>query len=150
MKKAAFLLVVIFTVSSCSLFEKPSMTQEEIDALINQKASVEEELINLKQAHELLKIKATECAQLIEQQAKEKEVSGNYCVIVGSFKSNNYAEEFAAKVKQSGGAGKIIPGPSDFKLVVSSAHPTLKEAVEGMYKARSGGASGEAWVYRLK
>jgi len=149
MKKAAILLVVIFTVSSCSLFEKPSMTQEEIDALINQKASVEEELINLKQDHELLKLKAKECAQLIAQQAKEKEVIGNYLVVVGSFKNSNYAEEFAVKVKQSGGAGKIHNGPSDFKFVITSAHQTLKEAAKSMYVARAG-LSEEAWIYQVK
>ena len=149
MKKAAILLVVIFTVSSCSLFEKPSMTQEEIDALINQKASVEEALINLEQDHELLKIKLRECAQLLEKQVKEEKLTGKYYVIVGSFKNTNYAEDYSKKVKQSGGAGNIIPGPSDFKLVVFSQHPTLSDAAKSMYTARSG-ISQEAWVYMAR
>ena len=149
MKKAAILLVVLFTISSCSLFEKPSMTQEEIDALILQKAKVEEELVNLKQDYELLQIKADECAQMFDQQAKKVVVKGNYHVIVGSFKKDNNAQNYSVKMKDLGATGEIIPGPSDFKLVVYTSHPTLKEAAESMYKARSG-ITKDAWIYMSK
>jgi Na+-translocating ferredoxin:NAD+ oxidoreductase RnfG subunit len=149
MKKAAILLMVIFTISSCSLFEKPSMTQEEIDALINQKAKVEEELVNLKQDYQLLKIKADECAKMFDQQAKKEAVSGKYHVIVGSFKKSTNAEKYSTKMKEAGASGDIIQGPSDFKLVVYTSHKTLKEAAESMYKARSS-ITDDAWIYMSK
>ncbi len=150
MKKAAILLVLVMTLGSCSLFEKPSMTQEEIDELVNQKAAIEEELVNLKQQHELLKIKAEECAQLLEQQTtKKKEIKGKYCVVVGSFKNLKYAEDYSQKVIQKGGLGEIVSGPYDFNLVVSSSHSTLREAAESMYTARNE-YSPEAWVYMVK
>lgn len=149
MKKAVILLMVLVTVSSCSLFEKPSMTQEEIDALINQKAKVEEELVNLKQDYDLLKMKADECAKMFDQQAKKEEISGRYHVIVGSFKKNNNAEKYSERMKAQGASGNIIPGPSDFKLVVFTTHQTLKEAAASMYKAREN-ITGDAWIYMSK
>jgi hypothetical protein len=149
MKKFAILLVVIFTITSCSRFEKPSMTQEQIDALVAQKAAVEEELANVRQDLDLLKLKAEECAQMLEQQTKPAKLEGKYFVIAGSFKNSEYADEYAVKVKQMGGAGNIIPGPYNFNLVVYSAHSTLSDAAKSMYLARTN-ISEEAWVFMEK
>ena len=148
MKKAAIFIITVFMISSCSLFKKPSMSQEEIDALVNQKAAVEEELANLQQDYDLLKIKSDECAQMLEQQAvkKEEEIKGKYFVIAGSFKNGTYADDYAKKVLNAGGLGKIIAGPSDFQLVVFSAHSTLREASEKMYDVRAS-LSDDAWIY---
>lgn len=149
MKKAFILLLAIITVSSCSLFEKPSMTQEEIDALVNEKAGVEEELANLQQQYELLKIKADECASMMEAQNEVVEPSGNFLVIAGSFKNRTYAEDFSAKVKNMGGEGSIVDGPYQFNLVVYSSHTSLREAANSMYMARTN-VSEDAWVYMSK
>ena len=149
MKKIAILFVIVIIASSCSLFEKPSIDQAGIDALVNQKAMVEEELINLKQEYELLKIKADECAQMLEKQVAEENVSGKYFVIAGSFKNSSYAQDFSTKVKQMGGSGSIINGPYSFNLVAYSSHNTLKEAAQSMYVARTN-ISQDAWVYMQK
>lgn len=149
MKKYAILLFVIFSFSSCSLFEKPSMTQEQIDVLITQKAAVEEELANVKQERDLLRLKAEECSQMLEQKTEEVKLTGKYFVIAGSFKNNNYAEEYSSKVKQMGGAGNIVPGPYNFNLVVYSSHSTLSEAAKSMYVARTN-ISEDAWIYMEK
>lgn len=149
MKKAAILLTIIFAISSCSLFEKPSMTQEEIDKLVNQKAAVEQELVNLKQDYELLRVKAEECAQMFDQQTKKEVITGKYFVVAGSFKNSKYADDYAAKLKQAGGSGTILEGPSNFKFVVYSSHQTLKDAAESMYKVRDG-ISLEAWIYQIR
>lgn len=125
------------------------MNQAEIDALVNQKAMVEEELINLKQDYELLKIKADECAQMLDKQVAEESASGKYFVIAGSFKNAKYAQDFSAKVKQQGGSGTIINGPYSFSLVVYSSHNTLKEAAKSMYVVRTN-MSQDAWVYMEK
>ena len=149
MKKFAILLLVVFTFASCSLFEKPSMTQEQIDALVSQKAAVEEELANVKQELDLLRLKAEECAQMLEQETQETKLTGKYFVIAGSFKNSTYADDYSAKVKQMGGAGNIIQGPYNFNLVVYSAHPTLAEAAKSMYVARTN-ISKDAWVFMEK
>ncbi len=151
MKKIAILLLFAVAVSSCSLFKKPSMTQEEIDALVQEKAQVQEELANLKADYDRLKIQANECQQMLEMQAAEAEATpaGNYYVITGSFKNSQYADDYAAEMKNIGGIGEIIQGPWDFNLVAYSAYSTLKEAIDGMYTARAE-ITDDAWVYMLK
>ncbi|MEX0987618.1 MAG: hypothetical protein WD052_09090 [Bacteroidales bacterium] len=150
MKKIAILLLVIITASSCSLFEKPSMTQEEIDQLVTEKAAVEEELANLHEEYDLLRMKADECAQMLEQQANKTAAvaaTGRYYVIAGSFKTSSYADEYSAKVRQNGGEGTILQGPYNFNLVAYSSHASIRDAIESLYVARTS-ISDEAWVYR--
>ncbi|MCF8225289.1 MAG: hypothetical protein K9J30_05380 [Bacteroidales bacterium] len=150
MKKAAILLITVIIASSCSLFEKPSMSQEEIDSLVEEKAVLEEQLVNLKQDYELLNLKAEECAKMLEQQTKEKKAAiGKYSVIIGSFKNMKYAKDYSVKVKGMGGLGNIIAGPYDFNLVVYTTHATLREAAQSMYKAREN-LTDEAWIYMEK
>jgi hypothetical protein len=122
------------------------MTQEEIDSLVNQKAAVEEELANLKQENDLLKLKAKECADMLEQQAANAQIKGKYFVIAGSFKKSDNAANYSVKVKNMGGDGRILAGPYDFNLVVYSAHETLKEAAGSMRELRQND-SPDAWVY---
>ena len=154
MKKLSILILVILTVSSCSLFDKPSMSQEEVDALVAQKATVEEELANLQQQYDLLKLKADECASALEQYTLKEEMkaaatAGKYCVITGAFKNSAYANDYAAEMRQQGGTGDIVQGPYNFNLVVFSAHSTLDEAIQAMYKAREEIVF-DAWVYIRK
>lgn len=151
MKKLSILLMVILTATSCSLFDKPSMTQEEVDALVAQKAAVDEELANLQQQYDLLKLKADECASALDQYTRAEEMeaaatAGKYCVITGAFKNSSYAEDYAAEMRQKGGTGDIVQGPYNFNLVVYSAHSTLNDAIQAMYKAREDIVF-DAWVY---
>jgi len=146
MKRAVVLTAIAILVSSCSLFEKPKITQEQMDALQNEKAAVEAELINLKQDYELLKIQADECAAMLTQQTMKPEAKGNYLVIAGSFKNSDNADSYSKTVKQAGGEGVIVQGPYDFKLVAFSTHSSLRDAVNSMYSVRNG-ISPDAWVY---
>lgn len=149
MKKVAVLLVMVFVVSSCSLFKKPSMTQEEINAMVAQKAVSDEQVINLQHELDLMKIKLEECSKQLEEKVKPETVSGKYFVIAGSFKNSAFANEFAAKVKQKGGSGTILQGPYNFNLVVYSSHSSLREAATSMYLARTN-ISDDAWVYMTR
>jgi|GEM_PF-951025 len=153
MKKLSILLLAILSVTSCSLFDKPSMTQEEVDAVVAQKAAVEEEMANLQQQYDLLKLKADECASALDQYTRQEEMktaaAGKYNVITGAFKNSTYADEYAAEMRNSGGTGEILQGPYDFNLVVYSAHSSLGEAIQAMYKARQE-VIDDAWVYTKK
>jgi len=149
MKKLAVLFIAVIGLSSCSLFQKPSMTQEQIDALINEKARIEEQLINMTQKYELEKIKVAECAEAMAAEAAPAKAEGKYSVVVGSFKEDANANEYAEKVKQLGGSGAIIYGPSNFKFVVYSSHASLGDAAVQMELARTNVAS-LAWIWMEK
>ncbi len=60
-----------------------------------------------------------------------------------------YMPDIAATMKEKGGEGAIVDGPSDFKLVSYSSHASLREAIGAMEKARMNVTS-EAWVYMKK
>ncbi len=127
------------------------MTQEEIDAMIAQNELLTEQLANAEDEANLQSMKAIECAKVLEELQKEEEVRANgmFYVIAGSFKTPQYATDFSGKMKQMGGEGAIVGGPSDFNLVSYSSHATLREAITAMEAARVN-ISSEAWVYMDK
>ncbi len=151
MKKIALLVIVALVAGSCSLFEKPSMTQEEIDVMVEQNAKLQEDLANAQHEASMQKMQAEQCAETLValQKVEEEKVSGKFHVIAGSFKTISYAEDFAKKIQDKGGAGTIVNGPSDFSLVACSSFASLREAVDAMEKARMNEAP-EAWVYMEK
>ena len=151
MKKIGLLLIVTAILSSCSLFQKPSMSQDEIDAMHAQNRSLTEQLANAENEANLQSMKAMECAKVLEELQKEEEVRANgmFYVIAGSFKTPQYATDFSVKMKQMGGEGAIVNGPSNFSLVSHSSHATLREALNAMEAARVN-ISSEAWVYIAK
>jgi len=151
MKKIAILVIVALVAGSCSLFEKPSMTQEEIDTMVAQNAILQENLVNAQHEAAIFKMKADECNNVLAelQKAEEEITAGLYVVVAGSFKTPEFASDYAAKMQGMGGEGAIVDGPSDFKLVSYSSHGNLREAIESMEKARANVAS-EAWVYMKK
>ena len=147
-KKVAIFLIIALFVGSCSLFDKPSMNQEEIDAMVAQNVRLQEDLANTEHEASVQKMQAEQCAQVLAelQKAEEEMASGNYHVIAGSFKTIAYAEDFAKKIKEMGGTGTIVSGPSDFSLVAYSSYNSLRESVKAMEEARMN-VSSEAWVY---
>ena len=151
MKKIAILLIVALVAGSCTLFKKPSMSPEQIDAMTAQNARLQEDLVNAQHEASVYKMKADECNNVLAelQKAEEEMASGLFVVVTGSFKTQDFATDFAAKMKEMGGQGAIVDGPSDFKLVTFSSHATLRESIEAMEKARMN-VSSEAWVYMKK
>ena len=151
MKKIAILVIVALLAGSCSLFEKPSLTQEEIDTMVAQNARFQEDLVNAQHEAAVFKMKAEECNNVLAelQKAEEEITSGLYVVVAGSFKTPEFANDFAAKIQGMGGEGAIVDGPSNFKLVSYSSHGNLSEAIGAMEKARASVAA-EAWVYVKK
>ena len=151
MKKISLLLIIALVAGSCSLFEKPSMKQAEIDAMMAKNVQLQEDLMNAQNEASRQKMLAEECANVLAelQKVEEGPASGMYYVIAGSFKKPGNATDYSAKMKQSGGEGAIIDGPSNFKLVSYSSHGTLREAIKAMENARIN-VTDEAWVYMVK
>ena len=151
MKKIAILVIIALVAGSCSLFEKPSMTQEEIDTMTAQNAKLQEDLVNAQHEAKVYKMKADESSNVLAelQKAKEENAAGLYVVVAGSFKTLDFANDFAAKMKENVVQGDIIDGPSDFNLVTYSSHGTLSEAIGSMEEARMSVAN-EAWIYMKK
>lgn len=147
------LAVSVISFSSCKKVNqwlgKSSMSQAEIEALVTQNDELQKQIKEDAAAYEreLEALRAEYEQKLAELEKPETKTSvTGYFVIVGSFKSSQLAENYASKIKEMGYEGNIVDGPSSFKLVTSSTHTKLKDALSGLEKARSVVAS-KSWVY---
>ncbi len=147
------LAISIVSFSSCKkigqMFGKTSLSQEEIDALVTQNDELQKQVKEDAAAYEreLDALRAEYEQKLAEYEKPEaKAPEGGFYVVVGSFKNQKFAEDYAAKIKAMGYEGNIVNGPSTFKLVTSSTHPSLKEALVALNNARSVVAS-KSWIY---
>ena len=151
MKNLALFITLALLFTSCEYFKKPAMNQEEIDALVTEKQNLEKQLqennaMYEEQISEIQKSSEQKIAELQKQVEKCGTGSGKYHVIVGSFKTPAYADDYAAKIRSLGYDGDILSGKYQFKLVTSSSHESLKAALAAMEKARNS-ISEKAWVY---
>ena len=75
----------------------------------------------------------------------EEASKSRYHIIVGSFKTASYADEYSAQVKGEGYDGKILNGPYGFSLVTANSHETLRSALNVLYEIRENVF--DAWIY---
>ena len=103
MKNLIGIVLLGLVVSSCSLFQKSSMNQEEIDAMVAENEALKAKVAASKdldrsvgsctqQADEAM-IKLSDC----EDASKSK-----VHIIVGAFKNSGYADEYSAEMKKLG------------------------------------------------
>ena len=147
------LAISIVSFSSCKKvgqwFGKTSMSQAEIDALVKQNDELQKQVKEDAAAYEReLDALRAEYEQKLAD-AKPKAPVGGYFVVVGAFKDQKLADKYAAKIKEMGYEGNIVDGPSTFKLITSSTHPSLAEALTALKNARSVIAS-KSWIYFKK
>lgn len=147
MKKLIGFVMIGLLLSSCSLFQKPSMSQEEIDAMVAENQSLKEQVKKCKDLEdELAMAKMAADDAMLKLANCEEAAKAKVHVIVGSFKNSQFAEEYSAEMKQAGYDGTIIPGPYSFNLVTSSSHETVKAAINALYDIRVEVIE-TAWIY---
>jgi cell division protein FtsN len=147
MKKLIGIIILGTILSSCTLFQKPAMTQDEIDAMVAEnetlKAQVEESkdladqlALARKQADDAM-IKLAEC---------EENANSKVHIIVGAFKKSSNADAYSADIKAKGYDGKIIPGPYNFSLVTSGSYGSVKASLNELGSVRNNLIE-TAWIY---
>lgn len=147
MKKITGILLLALLVSSCSLFQKPSMTQEEIDVMVAENTALkaqsdksgdkEDELAMVRMQLDEAMLKLATC---------EEAAMSRVHIIVGAFKNATYAEEYSAKIQDQGYDGKVMTGPYSFNLVSASSHENLQAALNNLGTIRSEVIE-TAWIY---
>jgi len=155
MKRTIVYMLAIFLVSfsSCQKvnkwFGKTSMSQVEIDSLVSQKEQLQKQVKDDAAAYarelEALRSEYEQKIAAFETSKQEAPASG-FFVVAGSFKNQKYAEDYAAAIKAKGYEGNIVDGPADFKLVTSSTHGSVKEALTALKTARSEIVE-SSWIY---
>ena len=147
MKNIVGILLLALITSSCSLFQKPSMTQEQIDAMVAENQALKDQVYKSKDIEDQLALARMQADEaMLKLAACEEVVKGTFHIIVGAFKTASYASDYATEIKNSGYDGNILAGPYSFNLVTSSSFESLQSALSALGNIRSEVIE-NAWIY---
>jgi hypothetical protein len=147
MKNLIGIVLIGLIVSSCSLFQKSSMNQDEIDAMVAENQALKTQVeasMDLDDRLALAQNQADEA--MLKLAACEDASTSKVHIIVGAFKNSSYANEYSADMKNQGHDGRIIAGPYNFNLVTSSSHESVKSALNALGNIRETVIE-TAWLY---
>ena len=147
MKKLVGIVLLGLMVSSCSLFQKPSMTQEQIDALVAQNQALKSQAAGCTELEDQLALTRMQLDEaMLKLAACEEATLSKVHIIVGAFKNSTYADEYAAEMKENGYDGKILAGPYQFNLVTSGSYESIQAALNELGNIRENVIE-DAWLY---
>ena len=147
MKNLVSIVLLGLIVSSCSLFQKPSMTQEQIDALVAQNQALKTQAASCSELEDQLALTRMQMDEaMVKLAACEDATHSKVHIIVGAFKNSSYANEYSAEMKKQGYDGKIIPGPYQFNLVSAGSYESIQAALNVLGSTRENVIE-DAWIY---
>lgn len=147
MKNLVGFVLIALLVSSCSLFQKPSMSQEQIDAMVAENSALKSQATKSKDLEDKLAMARMQLDEaMLKLSACEEDAKSKVHIITGSFKTSSYAEEYSATMKGQGYDGKIIAGPYSFHLVTASSHESIQAAINALGPVRESVIE-TAWIY---
>lgn len=139
--------LLVLLVSSCSLFQKPSMSQEQIDAMVAENQALKAQLEDTKELEDQLALARMQVDEaMLKLAACEEASKGSFHIIVGAFKTASYANDYSAAIKDQGYDGNILAGPYHFNLVTSGSYESLRAALNDLNDIRSTVIE-DAWIY---
>jgi hypothetical protein len=146
MKNLFGIILLGFIVSSCSLFQKPSMTQEEIDDMVAENEALKTQVESNKDLADELAMARQQADEAMLKLAECEEGASKVHIIVGAFKISGNADDYSAQMKNEGYAGEIIAGPYNFNLVSSGSYASIKAALQDLGAIRTNVIE-DAWIY---
>lgn len=147
MKNLVGFVLLALIVSSCNLFQKPSMSQEQIDAMVAENSALKSQATKSKDMEDQLALARMQLDEaMLKLSACEENVNSRVHIITGAFKISSNADEFSAVMKSSGYDGKIIAGPYSFQLVTASSHGSINAALNALGPVRDEVIE-TAWIY---
>lgn len=147
MKNLIGIILLGLIVSSCSLFQKPSMTQEQIDEMVAENEALKTQVASNKDLADQLAMARMQADEAMLKLANcEEGANSKVHIIVGAFKTSSYADDYSAEMKEQGYTGKIIAGPYSFNLVTASSFGSIKAALKELNTVRDNVIE-TAWIY---
>ncbi len=146
MKNLIGIILMGLIVSSCSLFQKPSMTQEQIDEMVAENDALKTQVVSCKDLEDQLALARLQADEAMLKLSNCENDNSKVHIIVGAFKNSSYADEYSAEMKEKGHDGKIIAGPYSFNLVTASSHESVKAALNSLNTIRDNIIE-TAWIY---
>ena len=146
MKNLIGIILLGLIVSSCSLFQKPSMTQEQIDEMVAENDALKTQVTSNKDLADQLALARLQADEAMLKLADCEGGNSKVHIIVGAFKNSSYANDYSAEMKEQGYAGKIIAGPYNFNLVTSGSYESIKASLQDLNGVRDNVIE-TAWIY---
>lgn len=147
MKNLIGIALLALVVSSCSLFKKPSMSQEQIDAVVAENQALKSQASDSKDLEDQLALARMQLDEaMIKLAACEEAAKSKVHIIVGAFKTASYADEYSAEIKNMGFDGNILSGPYSFNLVTSGSYESVRAALNVLGDIRANVVE-TAWIY---
>ena len=142
-------------VSSCNFFENHTLFSNDVDTLLaySQKLDSSLKADAIKHQQEILKIKLESNAKIDslqnlyeEQKTKYK---NRYHIIVGAFKTPEYALNYSKVMSNKGYNSQIIMGKYGFRLVSICSFSNLKSTINELRSIRDS-VEPDSWVFVRK
>jgi len=146
MKNLIGIILLGLIVSSCNLFQKPSMTQEQIDEMVAENNALKTQVQSSKDLADQLALARMQADEAMLKLADCEEGNSKVHIIVGAFKNSSYANDYSADMKELGYDGKIIAGPYSFNLVTSGSYESVKASLQDLNSVRENVIE-TAWIY---
>jgi hypothetical protein len=146
MKNLIGIILMGLIVSSCTLFQKPSMTQEQIDEMVAANEALTTLVDKYQDLPDQLALARMQADEAMLKLANCEEGNSKVHIVVGAFKTASYANDYSALMKEQGYEGKIIAGPYSFSLVTSGSFESVKAALSELNTIR-GSVIETAWIY---
>jgi len=146
MKNLIVIILLGLIVSSCSLFQKPSMTQEQIDEMVAENDALKTQVESSKDLADQLALARMQADEAMLKLADCEGGNSKVHIIVGAFKNSSYANDYSAEMKEQGYAGRIIAGPYNFNLVTSGSYESIKASLQDLTSVRDNVIE-TAWIY---
>jgi len=147
MKNLIGIVLLALMVSSCSLFQRPSMNQDQIDAMQAENKALKSQASDSKDLEDQLALTRMQLDEaMIKLAACEEAAKSKVHIIVGAFKTASYADEYSAQIKNMGYDGNILAGPYSFNLVTSGSFESVRAALNVLGDIRSNVVE-TAWIY---
>jgi hypothetical protein len=146
MKNLIGMILLGLIVSSCSLFQKPTMTQEQIDIMVAENDALKTQVESNKDLADQLALARMQADETMLKLADCEGGDSKVHIIVGAFKNSSYANEYSAEMKEQGYAGRIIAGPYNFNLVTSGSYESIKASLQDLNGVRDNVIE-TAWIY---
>lgn len=146
MKNLIGIILLGMIVSSCSIFQKPSMTQEQIDEMVAENEALKAQVDSNKDLEDQLALARMQADDAMLKLSDCQEGNSKVHIIVGAFKNSTYADDYSADMKNQGYAGKVIAGPYSFNLVTSGSYESVRAAMNELSTIRANVIE-TAWIY---
>ncbi len=151
MKKLIPLFVLFLAVTSCKFIEEKGWFKKDAETLIAYQARMDsirvaDSINKVLEAERMIEQARLDSVRAIEEAERERLARFKYHIIVGSFKTPEYADLYSSYYRKMGYETETLFNEYDFNVVSARAFDNIREALVQLEHFRDT-VELEAWLY---